>query len=137
MLLSTELANKLGQWRAATKSRLKWKDRVELTRLEKVESHLTWLIMEGYNIDVISLICSVFTMKGNIVSLQKKLPSSSNNTMIIQEKEACKDLKSKKTCQKLKKKNNGKGCKKKGTKKNCKKTCGLCKDGKFYLFKFH
>ena len=62
---------------------------------------------------------------------------NSNNTVIIQEKEACKDLKSKKTCQKLKKKNNGKGCKKKGTKKNCKKTCGLCKDGKFYLFKFH
>ena len=39
--------------------------------------------MEGYNIDVISLICSVFTMKGSIVSLQKKLLSSSNNTMMI------------------------------------------------------
>ena len=51
---------------------------------------------------------------------------NSNNTVIIQEKEACKDLKSTKTCKRLKKKNKGKGCEIKNVKKKCKKSCGFC-----------
>ena len=63
----------------------------------------------------------------------KKIETPTSSEKMIEAKADCIDKWSQKKCVNQKKK--GKGCKKKNVKKNCQKTCGLCDEGKSFLFR--
>ena len=63
----------------------------------------------------------------------KKIEKPTSNKKIVEAKADCIDKWSQKKCVNQKKK--GKGCKKKNVKKNCQKTCGLCDEGRSFLFR--